>query len=377
MSDVPTGAGRTGAEGEHVRRPPDRPSDRPAALPGWRAANELVGLLLLPALVFCAVTGLAVWYAVASQPRWSLPLITAHAYVGLAGLVLLLAKLVAGTAAWRRRVLLERRSGRPRAGQHLLTALLVGAVLVLFTSGVLLNANATPGGNAAYKSVHLYAALATVALVAQHLLRHLVRARRVVARTVSTAPPAAVDAGRRHVLLAGGLGVLAWGALRTTRSTLETATGAGPNDFPVTLTAGGADQPDARTWSLRVDGDVRTPLVVDLADLRAAELREARYSLDCVTGWSATRTWGGVSVQDLLDRAGPTGELLSAVFVSTTGYEVALLREQLTDRRTMIAFQTDGVDLTPEHGFPGRVMAPGVIGEKCLKWVERITVVCA
>ena len=342
----------------------------------WRSANELVGLVLLPLLAFCAVTGTGVWLAVHLRPGWSLPVITAHAYVGLVAAVLVRVMVVIGTAAWRRRTRRER-SGRPQLLQHVLTALLVLAVLVLMTSGTLLNANATPGGNAAYKSVHLYAALASVALVTQHLVRFLVRARRVVTHAVSTASPAAADAGRRHLLLAGGLGLLAWGSLRATHSTLASATGSGPNDFPVTLTAGGADQPDADTWRLRVEGDVRRPFVVGLAELRAAELREARYSLDCVTGWSATRTWGGVSLRDLLDRAGPTGELLSAVFVSTTGYEVALLPEQLDDRRTLIAFQTDGVDLAPEHGFPARVMAPGVIGEKCLKWVERITVVCA
>lgn len=341
-----------------------------------RSANELLGLLLLPLLAGSAVTGFAVWLALGRRPEWSLPLITAHAYVGLVGLVLVLAKLGVGTAAWRRRARRER-GGRRDLAQHALTGLLVASVVVLFGSGTLLNANATPGGNAVYKTVHLYAALAAVALVVQHLVRHLPRACRVVVHTVATAPPAAADASRRHVLLAAGLGLLAWGSLRTTRSTLAGAAATGPNDFPVTLTAGGADQPDADTWSLRVEGDVRTPLVVDLAALRAAELREARYSLDCVTGWSATRTWGGVSVRDLLDSAAPTGELLSAVFVSTTGYEVALLREQLDDRRTLVAFMTDGVDLTPEHGFPARVMAPGVIGEKCLKWVERITVVCA
>lgn len=342
----------------------------------WRSANGLVGLLLLPLLVLSAATGLAVWAALTYRPDLALPLITSHAYVGLVGLVLVLAKAGVGTAAWRRRARRERPGDRDLA-QHVLTGLLVTAVLVLFTTGTLINANATPGGNAAYKTVHLYAALASVVLVAQHLVRYLLRARRVVGHTLATAPPAAVDASRRSVLLAGGLGLLAWGSLRTVHTTLAGAPAAGPNDFPVTLTAGGADQPDPEAWTLRVEGDVRRPLVVDLADLRAADLREARYSLDCVTGWSATRTWGGVSVRDLLARAAPTGELLSAVFVSTTGYEIALLAEQLEDRRTLIAFQTDGVDLTPEHGFPARVMAPGVIGEKCLKWVERITVVCA
>lgn len=349
---------------------------RRATAPGWRSLNELLGLLALPVLLFGAGSGLAIWVLLGARPAWTPGLIAVHAYVGLLGLAVVLAKAAAGTAAWRRRVRRER-SGAARSGRSALTALLVLDVLVLFGSGTLLNLNVTPGGGAAYKTVHLYAALAAAALVAQHLYQHLGRARRVVVRTAASAPPAAAGASRRHVLLAGAAGLLAWGTVRTTGTALAGAGDARPNDFPVTLTAGGADQPRPDTWRMQVDGDVATPFVVGLADLRAAEQTQARYSLDCVTGWSATRTWGGVPVRDLLDRAGPTGEVLSAVFVSTTGYEVALLREQLDDPRTLVALQTDGVDLSPEHGFPARIMAPGVIGEKCLKWVERITVVCA
>ncbi len=343
---------------------------------GWRSLNEVIGLLALPVLVLSALSGAAIWVLLAVRPSWTPSLITAHAYVGLLGLGVVLAKTAVGTAAWRRRSRRERTSPA-RLGQHALTALLVVDVLVLFGSGAMLNLNVTPGGGGTYKTVHLYTAIAAVALVAQHLYRHLGRAGRVVTHGVLSAPPSGRGASRRHVLVAGGLGLVAWGSLRTTGTALAGVGEVGPNDFPITLTAGGSDQPQAATWRLEVVGDVAQPFVVDLADLRAADQTQARYSLDCVTGWSATRTWGGVSLRDLLERAQPTGELLSAVFLSTTGYEVALLRKQLDDPRTLVALQTDGVDLTPEHGFPARVMAPGVVGEKCLKWVERITVVCA
>lgn len=342
----------------------------------WRSPNELVGLMALPVLLFGAVSGFTLWLMLHLGLAGSVLLISVHAYVGLVGLAIVLAKLVVGTAAWRRRARRET-PGHRQAGQHVLTGLLVLTVLVLYGSGTLLNANLTPGGNAAYKAVHLYAAITGVPLVTQHLLRYLRRARTVVGRTVSAAPATAAVASRRHILGAGALGLVTWGSVRAIGSAVADVRDAGPNDFPITLTAAGSDQPDPDTWRMRVDGDVASPLVLSLADLRAAGLEQARYSLDCVTGWSATRTWGGVPLRDLLARAAPTGEVLSAVFTSTTGYQVALLREQLDRSDTLIAFQVDQVDLTPEHGFPARVMAPGVIGEKCLKWVDRVTVVCA
>lgn len=340
-----------------------------------RSLNEVIGLTVLPLLVLSAVTGAAVWLSLRVGPFASAVLIGVHAYVGLVGAGIVLAKVVVGCAAWRRR---RRRNPGTPAGrrQHVLTGLLVLTVSALYGSGILINANVTPGGNAAYKDVHLYAALAGVPLVTEHLLRYLRRARTVVARTLVSAPEAARAVSRRRLLFTAALGLVAWGSVRAVDSAVADVGISGPNDFPITLTAAGSDQPDPEVWRLHVDGDVSTPLVLTLADLRAADQLSARYPLDCVTGWSATRSWGGVPLRRLISRAAPTGQLLSAVFTSTTGYRVALLAEQLQDPRTMIALRVDDVDLAAEHGFPARVMAPGVIGEKCLKWVQRVTVVC-
>ena len=345
------------------------------APPPPRSPNEPLGALLTPFLVTSAVTGLAIWLQLTVGTGTAVALIAVHAYVGLVGLPVLLLKTGAGVAAWRRRS--RRRSGRNTVVDHALTAALVVVVLALYASGVALFANTTPGGAGVYKTVHLWSAVLGVPVVTHHLWRFLTRARTVVTRTISTADEPALRAGRRHLLLAGGLAVLGWAAVRLGVQVPAAVAGSEPNDFPLTLTSGGADQPDPASWRMRVDGAVQRPLTVGLDDLRDGSVERHRYSLDCVLGWSVTRTWGGVPLQQLLQQARPAGELLSVVVASTTGYRVALPAATAQDPRTLIAWEVDGVDLTPEHGFPARVMAPDVIGELCVKWVDSVTVVVA
>lgn len=343
-----------------------------------RTWNTAVGLLSLPVLAVSAATGVALFAVLSGLVGGFGPmaLLAVHVYSGLVGLPLALAKMMTGIWSWRAR------PGRPGASPtdmswaDLSSLLLVVSVLSLYGSGTLLHLNLTPGGNAGYKTVHLWSALAAVPFVTHHLMRHLRPARLGARRTVATADAGTFATVRRRVLLLGGAGLLGWAATRLAGRAGETAVAAGPNDFPVTIAASGSDQPDPRSWRLDVVGDVADPRSFTLADLRGIGLERHRYSLDCILGWSVVREWGGVPLAELLDRCSPTGELLSGVFRSTTGYEAALLAEQLADRRSMVTLEVNGVALTPEHGFPARVMAPGVIGEKCVKWVDQLTVVC-
>ncbi|CAN5526254.1 hypothetical protein BH23ACT6_BH23ACT6_15770 [soil metagenome] len=340
-----------------------------------RSLNAPVGLLLLAFLLLGLASGVVIWWQLTLGDGASIALISVHSYVGLLGLPLLLTKVAAGLAAWRRRAARPARDGGPLT--HLMTAALVLVVLSQYASGVAMYLNwlAVPGG--VLKTVHLWSAVVGIPVVSYHVWRFLVRAQATVRHTLASADPSGSTSVRRHVLVGGALGLVGWGAVRVAGGGASALSQRGPNDFPVTLTSGGADQPDPAEWRMRVDGEVQRLLVVSLADLRAGPVERHTYSLDCVLGWSATRTWGGVPLSYLLQEAGASPDLLSVVIHSTTGYQVALLRNQLKDPRTMVVWEVDGVDLTPEHGFPARIMAPDVIGERCLKWVDQVTVITA
>lgn len=338
-----------------------------------RASNNLLGLLLLPLLVFGLASGVAIWALAGLATLAPVALISVHAYAGLLSLPVLAAKLWAGLSSLRRRA--RREDLRPSSARTALTLGLLLSTLGLYGSGIMMYANFTPGGNALYKQLHLWSVMAAVPFITHHLYLHLRRALQTVGRTVYSPPPGAVTLTRGRVLGLVGLVLVTAGGVRGTGRILESLGSDDPNDFPVTLTSGGADDVDDRQWRLLVSGDVRRPLEFSLDDLEGATLDRSEYSLDCVLGWSVVREWGGIPVMDVIEKARPRSGMVSAVFRSTTGYEVALPREVIEDRRTMVTLEVGGVPLAPEHGFPARLMAPGVIGEKCVKWLAEIEVI--
>lgn len=342
--------------------------------PPRRSANEVVGLLFAVALPVMVASGGAIWWLRGTDRPVAMALVLVHAWAGLVSLPVLLAKVVVGLRAWVRKT---RRPSELGGRHHTLTAALLVAVVVLYGTGTAMYANATPGGNAVYKQIHLIAAVSAVALLTWHLAHYLRRALRLVDTTIARADDVSRGASRRQLLGWLALGGLAWVGARSTAGLLSSVAAGDPNDFPITIAAGGSDRPDPGTWRLRVGGDVERGLDLDLAALRSRPRERHTYSLDCVIGWSATREWGGVPLASLLDEAGPTGEVLAVAARSTTGYEVALSPEAAWREGALVAWQVDGVDLTPEHGFPGRLMVPDVVGEQCVKWLEELRVVTA
>lgn len=338
-----------------------------------RSSNNFLGLLLSPLLAFSLVTGFAIWALTGLETLVPMALIFVHAYAGMLSLPILVAKIWAGTSSWRRRTVKE--GLRSSLGLHILTLSLLLATLAMYGSGLLMYANITPGGNAAYKQVHLWSAVLAVLLITHHLYLYLRQALEVVEHTITSPSPERPKITRGYFLRLGAMVLLIWGSLRQAAKFLEGLGSADPNDFPVTLAAGGTDEPDAESWRLVVLGDVAQPTQYSLANLQRANLNRNTYSLDCVIGWSVVREWGGIPVMDLIRQTHPREKIISAVFRSTTGYEVALPLRVLENRGTMVTLEVGGVPLAPEHGFPARLMAPGVIGEKCVKWLTEIEII--
>ena len=145
------------------------------------------------------------------------------------------------------------------------------------------------------------------------------------------------------------------------------------DDWPV-LTAEVTPNLRPEAWSLTVDGLVDTPSRWSWDEAHALPQSEYRGDIHCVTTWSKLGTvFGGVSVDEFLDRAGPRPEASYVVATCTTGYTTNLPLADLVGGKAWIAWSFDGLPLTSHHGGPVRLLVPHLYFWKSAKWVTRLT----
>jgi DMSO/TMAO reductase YedYZ molybdopterin-dependent catalytic subunit len=96
----------------------------------------------------------------------------------------------------------------------------------------------------------------------------------------------------------------------------------------------------------------------------------------CVEGWSTTQRWTGVPIKDLAALVGVNEPFtVTTDSVATNGLfdSATLSAEQTSDERTLLALSVNGVDLSLDHGFPARVIGPGIPGVHCTKWAGKMS----
>ena len=319
---------------------------------GTARAGRRTNLALLTLVALALATG-TLAYGV-GQPPATAVVTTVHAAVGLALLLL-----VPWKSALVRRGL--RRGDHPGRTAGIVLgfalALTVAAGIAQEAVGWQPVLGITP------LQVHVTAALLVVPLLVGHLVTHWQRPRRV-------------DLDRRALLRTG---LLAAGALaavglvdtltevlrlpgRRERSTGSTERGSGvPAAMPVTSWFDDV-VPRDRPRAVLVNG---TPVVLD------APRDEVVAVLDCTGGWYAEQRWGGVRLDRLLAAELPA-DARSVDVVSLTGYRRRFPIEDAP--RLLLATHAAGEPLSPGHGAPYRLVAPGRRGFWWVKWVERIEV---
>lgn len=154
----------------------------------------------------------------------------------------------------------------------------------------------------------------------------------------------------------------------------------GPQHLPVNKTAAGAGVRESAldpAYRLVVAGPGRE-VSLSLADLAALEQRTVVLPIACVEGWSASGTWAGVRLRDLVSLAGGDPESASAEIESLEQggrYRTSTVASpHVRDRWSLIALRLNGAPLHLDHGFPARLIAPNRPGVLQTKWVARITV---
>jgi DMSO/TMAO reductase YedYZ molybdopterin-dependent catalytic subunit len=135
-------------------------------------------------------------------------------------------------------------------------------------------------------------------------------------------------------------------------------------------------------YTLRVHGMVDRPLELSFADLLDRRLIERRITLTCVSNpvggpYVGTATWLGVPVRDLLEEAGVRTGADAVKSTSADDMTIGTPLQPLTDpgRDALIAVGMNGQPLPLAHGFPVRMVVPGLYGYvSATKWLVDLEV---
>jgi DMSO/TMAO reductase YedYZ molybdopterin-dependent catalytic subunit len=127
----------------------------------------------------------------------------------------------------------------------------------------------------------------------------------------------------------------------------------------------------ASGWDLEVSGLVEEPFTLTLDELKALGPVDVQADMHCVTGWSTLdNVWTGVPFRVLAERARPSAEATWVIAHCEYGYTSDLSLESMLDEDVLVAWAHGGQDLTPEHGYPLRLVVPKRYAWKSAKWLR-------
>jgi DMSO/TMAO reductase YedYZ molybdopterin-dependent catalytic subunit len=134
------------------------------------------------------------------------------------------------------------------------------------------------------------------------------------------------------------------------------------------------------SYQLAITGLAQTPYTLTWADIRALPAVEQMQTLECIGNpvgghLIGNILWKGVSLRAVLEQAAPKTEARYLVMSAADEYFTAVPLDLALDERSLLAFEANGESLPPAHGFPLRVLLPGVYGQKQPKWVTALRLV--
>jgi DMSO/TMAO reductase YedYZ molybdopterin-dependent catalytic subunit len=136
----------------------------------------------------------------------------------------------------------------------------------------------------------------------------------------------------------------------------------------------GTQQVDLRTWRLKIEGLVEKPLTFRLDEIQALPTKVQTKNFICVEGWGLDdQRWEGVHLKEIFSKVKISPKAKFVSFYATGGqYHDSLSIQEALELETMLAYRVNEKDLSPENGFPLRLVIPRMYAYKSVKWVERI-----
>jgi DMSO/TMAO reductase YedYZ molybdopterin-dependent catalytic subunit len=136
-------------------------------------------------------------------------------------------------------------------------------------------------------------------------------------------------------------------------------------------------QVDTQRWKLEVAGLVENPLTFTYDDIKALPAVELYATLACISNevggdLIGNALWRGVRLKDILQMAGVNDKVIDIMLRARDDYTDSIPLDRAMSDATMLVYEMNGAPLTLSHGFPLRLIVPGIYGMKNVKWISRI-----
>ncbi len=154
-----------------------------------------------------------------------------------------------------------------------------------------------------------------------------------------------------------------------------------PNEEFYVTSIGSTPTVKAGRWSLRIKGLVNNPLTLTYDDLLKRPHISLVSTLECIgnpVGGDSigTAQWEGVRLNAILDEAGADFDRAADVVLrGEDGYSDSFPAERALREEVLLVTKMNGSPLPPVHGFPARVIVPGIYGMKNVKWLMELELV--
>jgi DMSO/TMAO reductase YedYZ molybdopterin-dependent catalytic subunit len=138
---------------------------------------------------------------------------------------------------------------------------------------------------------------------------------------------------------------------------------------------------NGKTWNLTITGEVAQPYTLNYAQLSAMPMKKQYESMMCISNevggqYMSNALWEGIPLADLLQKAGgPKTGASKVVLYAADDYSDSIHLSKALEPTTLVALRMNSVTLPQGHGYPARLLVPGIYGMKHVKWITRIKVV--
>ncbi|HLZ25253.1 MAG TPA: molybdopterin-dependent oxidoreductase [Ktedonobacterales bacterium] len=147
--------------------------------------------------------------------------------------------------------------------------------------------------------------------------------------------------------------------------------------YYVSKNLAGDPQVGQASWKLSITGLVNAPYTLSYADLQLLPKVERYHTLECISNevggnLMSNASFTGVRLADVINTAGIQTGASTVIFRGADGYSDSLHLSQALHPDALIAYLINGQPLPQAHGFPARLLIPGVYGMKNGKWLTAL-----